>query len=110
MSASKPAIGQPVEDPVRAALAAAPHGDSSLLTQADRERIEANRRLSVSYLTKAKRALMFGACMALGQPIIGLIHYGWTRDAFSFAASRAPEVFLIGIAVNLLLNFGKDSS
>jgi hypothetical protein len=44
MSASKPAIGQPAEDPVRAALAAAPRGDSSLLTPADRERIEANRR------------------------------------------------------------------
>jgi hypothetical protein len=55
-------------------------------------------------------ALVYGTSMAAGQVIVGVIHCGWTRDAISFAASRAPEVFLIGIAVNLLLNFGKNSN
>jgi hypothetical protein len=59
----------------------------------------------MKYLVRAKRPLMFGSAIALGQAIGGLIFHGWTRDA----VNRVPEVFLLSVAVAFLLDFGKSS-
>ena len=68
------------------------------------------RARSTRYLARAKLPFAVGASMALVQVIIGAIHYGWTRDAVSFAVSRAPAFFLMGFVVNFLLNSRKNSN